>query len=149
MALNIDDKILNMAETKTGLFQVTTDVGFPERIRRVSEIEGPLVIGHFGLTEMEETAIIFEVIDDDTVQITDVQSGNGNITIYPEARGKILPTLLPSINQNGLAGSRRIAKYKPFAPAFAITPHGGIIETRTITVCSLPVGKYKPGKTFP
>lgn len=138
-----------MAETKTGLFQVKTDVGFPERIRRVSEIEGPLVIGHFGLTEMEGTAIIFEVVDGNTVLITDVHPGEGNITIYPEAKGEISPTLLPTINQSGLTGSSRIAKYKPFAPAFAITPHGGMIETTTVAVCSLPIGKYKPGKTFP
>ena len=137
-----------MGEAKTRLFQVKTNVDF--RLgRQVFEITGPLPIGYYGLTEMEGTAVIFEVVDNDTIKITDVQLGKGNITIYPQAKGKILPTLLPSINQNDLAGKRQTAKYKPFAPAFCLTPHGGMIETITVAVCSLPVGKYKAGKTFP
>ena len=59
-SVGIFDKILNMAETKIGLFQVKTEVDYPVRVSRVSTI-----------------------------------------------------------------------------------------ETRTVTVCSLPVGKYKIGKTFP
>jgi len=136
------------SETKTRLFQVKTNVNF--RLgRQVFEITGPLPIGYYGLTEMEGTAIMYEVVDDNTVRITDVQPGNGNITIYPEIRGEISPSLLSPMNQNGLAGTRQTAKYKPFAPAFSLTPHGGMIETKTVTVCSLPVGKYKVGKTFP
>lgn len=138
-----------MAETKKGLFQVKTEVGFPERIRRISGIEGPLVIGHLGLTEMEGTAIIFEVVNHNTVQITDIQLGEGNVTIYPKSRGKILPTLLSFMDITKLAGTRQIAEYMPFAPAFCLTSHGGMIETTRVTVCSLPIGKYKPGKTFP
>jgi hypothetical protein len=61
-----------MAKTEKGLFQVKTEVGFPERIRRISEIIGPLAVGQFGLAEMEETAIMFEVVDDNTVLIIDV-----------------------------------------------------------------------------
>lgn len=148
-SIRIFDKILNMAEseTKTRLFQVKTNVDF-HKGRQVFEITGPLPIGYYGLTEMEDTAIIFEVVDNDTIKITDVQPGKGNITIYPRSRGKILPTLLPSMDQNRLAGTRRPAEYKPFSPAFALTPHGGMVETITVAVCSLPVGKYKPGKTF-
>lgn len=148
-SIRIFDKILNIAEseTKTRLFQVKTNVDF-RRGRQVFEITGPLPIGYYGLTEMEDTAIMFEVIDSDTVRITDVQPGKGNITIYPEIRGEMSPTLL-SVDQNKLAGTRRTAKYKPFAPAFALTPHGGLVETRTVTICCLPLGKYKIGKTFP
>ena len=149
-SIRIFDKILNIAEseTKTRLFQVKTNVDF-RRGRQVFEITGPLPIGYYGLTEMEDTAILFTVVDNDTVQMTDVQPGKGNITIYPETKGEVSPTLLSSMNQNELAGTRRTAKYKPFAPAFALTPHGGMIETIAVAVCSLPVGIYKIGKTFP
>ncbi|MBI2309321.1 hypothetical protein HYU89_00290 [Candidatus Collierbacteria bacterium] len=52
-----------MAETRTGLFQFRTEVDSSGKARRVCKIEEPLLVGYYGLAKMEETAILFKVVD--------------------------------------------------------------------------------------